>query len=244
MSYKLKAIAIMQPTFLPWLGYFAMLKCVDEFVFLDTVQFDTRSWQQRNRICHNEGSLMLTVPVKKNGLRGQSIHEVRISEEWKKNKIIKSITHSYSRYEWFEHYHESLFNLINHSRVSLCELNISIIEWGCDLLEIKTPTIRSSSLQSHRKKDQGLLDICRQRKAETYISPIGSHAYLKNSNAFKDVNINLKYFLFSCAPYKQPSKNFIPQLSFIDALFLHGPKVTNHLLNNFLLQDDPNQLAE
>ena len=65
MSYKLKAIAIMQPTFLPWLSYFAMLKCVDEFVFLDTVQFDTRSWLQRNRICHNEELFDANCPCEK-----------------------------------------------------------------------------------------------------------------------------------------------------------------------------------
>ena len=76
----------MQPTFLPWLGYFALLKCVDEFVFLDTVQFDTRSWQQRNRICHNEGSLMLTVPVKKMGCGANQFMKLESVKNGKKIK--------------------------------------------------------------------------------------------------------------------------------------------------------------
>ena len=72
------SVAIMQPTYLPWLGYFALMDRVDIFVFLDSVQFERRSWQQRNRIKGPDGPRMLTVPVFKKGLRDQRIDEVRI----------------------------------------------------------------------------------------------------------------------------------------------------------------------
>ena len=73
--------AIMQPTYLPWAGYLAMIEKVDIFVFLDSVQFARRSWQQRNRIKSANGELMLTVPVHRKGLRDQKIQNVRIERE-------------------------------------------------------------------------------------------------------------------------------------------------------------------
>ena len=71
-------VAIMQPTYLPWLGYFALMDRVDTFVYLDSVQFARRSWQQRNRIRSADGEVMLTIPVAKKGLRDQKIAEVEI----------------------------------------------------------------------------------------------------------------------------------------------------------------------
>jgi len=71
-------VAIMQPTYLPWLGYFGLMDRVDTFVYLDSVQFARRSWQQRNRIKSERGEVMLTVPVAKKGLRDQKIADVEI----------------------------------------------------------------------------------------------------------------------------------------------------------------------
>ena len=71
-------IGIMQPTFVPWAGYFGLIKFVDKFVFLDDVQFDSRSWQQRNKIYNNNSSTWLTVPVVKKNLQNQKIFDVKI----------------------------------------------------------------------------------------------------------------------------------------------------------------------
>mgnify|MGYP003315469201 CR=1 FL=1 len=71
-------IAIMQPTYLPWIGYFGLMEYVDMFVFLDSVQFEKRSWQQRNKIKTNEGERYLTIPVQSKGKRDQLINEVKV----------------------------------------------------------------------------------------------------------------------------------------------------------------------
>ena len=76
-----RTLAVMQPTFLPWVGYFALMDRVDRFVFLDDVQFDKRSWQQRNRIKTANGPLWLTVPVLTKGRRDQTIAEVQIQPD-------------------------------------------------------------------------------------------------------------------------------------------------------------------
>ena len=91
-------VAIMQPSFIPWLGYFALIKSVDKFVFLDDVQFDKRSWQQRNYIFNNNSPFLLTVPVFSKGKMSQKINETVIDESSKyKNKHLKSIVQAYSK---------------------------------------------------------------------------------------------------------------------------------------------------
>ena len=79
-------IAISQPTYLPWQGYFALIDYVDEFVFLENIQFNKRSWQQRNKIVSNEKEIFLTIPVKTKGKFSQNIFEVEI-DDFEKNKI-------------------------------------------------------------------------------------------------------------------------------------------------------------
>ena len=71
-------VAIMQPTYLPWIGYLAMIDRVDQFIYLDSVQFARRSWQQRNRIKTANGELMLTIPVSSKGRRDQLISETSV----------------------------------------------------------------------------------------------------------------------------------------------------------------------
>ena len=91
-------VAIMQPTYLPWIGYFGLINSVDLFVFLNSVQFDKRSWQQRNKIKSPKGSLYLTVPVLSKGFSKQIIKDVKIeqNQEFYK-KHINSIKHNYNK---------------------------------------------------------------------------------------------------------------------------------------------------
>ena len=96
-------IAIMQPTFMPWIGYFGMMEIVDTMVILDDVQFDKRSWQQRNKIKTESGARWITIPVKSKGLFTQLISEVEIDNEIKKQrKIISTIQNNYSNTKYFK----------------------------------------------------------------------------------------------------------------------------------------------
>ncbi len=97
-------IAISQPSYLPWLGYFDLIDQVDTFVVLDTVQFEKQSWQQRNRIKTSAGLMWLTVPVVFRGLLGQKILEVEVrdAEFWRKH--LRGIEVNYRRAPCFEEY--------------------------------------------------------------------------------------------------------------------------------------------
>ena len=98
-------IGISQPTFLPWQGYLALINYVDEFIILDDVQFDKRSWQQRNKIKLNNKELVLTIPVKTKGRYEQKIYEVAINNQTNFiEKHLKSIFLSYKKSKYFKNY--------------------------------------------------------------------------------------------------------------------------------------------
>ena len=141
-------VAIMQPTYLPWSGYFGLFNYVDFFVFLDSVQFERRSWQQRNKIKSSSGSFFLSIPVISKGLREQKIKDIKIDKESKFfEKHIKSITQNYKRTLYFEEYSNEIFHKILNNNGNLCDLNIQLILTINNFLGIKTETCRSSQLK-------------------------------------------------------------------------------------------------
>ena len=123
-------VAIMQPTYLPWLGYFDLINRSDIFVFLDSVQFDKRSWQQRNRIKTLNGELMLTVPVITKGKFDQKICDVMvdISQRFEK-KHFNSIHSNYKKSKYFEIYIQELEEIYSIKINKLADLNIRLIKW-------------------------------------------------------------------------------------------------------------------
>ena len=114
MEFKqFNRIAIMQPTFLPWVGYFELIRSVDLFIFLDSVQFDKRSWQQRNIIKTPKGSQWITIPVISKGKFKQNISEVEISSQSDFTlKLIKTIKINYSKAKFYDQFSEQIFYLI------------------------------------------------------------------------------------------------------------------------------------
>ena len=222
----MKSIAIMQPTFLPWIGYFALIDRVDEFVFLDHVQFDKRSWQQRNKIKTPNGPTWLSIPVSTKGKQTQTIQETEILYEGSKtpfDKMIKSIEHSYSKTPFYKEYANHLYDIFAQKPVHISQLNQDIIHWVCKELNITTPFIRSSDLNTSGNKDILLVNICKNRQATDYISPPGSKAYLDQSDAFDEANINLLYHTYNHPEYNQPYGDFEPYMGIIDLLFNEGP---------------------
>ena len=163
-------IAIIQPTFLPWCGYMSLIEYVDEVVFLDNVQFDKRSWQQRNRIKTSNGALTLTVPVISKNLFNQHIKDVKIDyRSTFQKKMIKSISQNYSKAKYFNDYSKEFFSLIENNHKSLLDLNIKLINFFCEKLKIELKFSFSSSLKLSSSKEQLILDICKLKNAKKYI---------------------------------------------------------------------------
>jgi hypothetical protein len=218
------AVAIMQPTYLPWLGYIALMDRVDVFVYLDSVPFDRRSWQQRNRIRSAAGIQTLTVPVFKKGMRGQKIAEVRINRDFGfPEKHIRSIEAAYAKAPFFDRYAPELFERLRRPHEFLADLTIGLIDWIAATLGIETKRLRSSTLEATGAKADLLADICTRLGAMRYVSPIGSKDYLSASDAFDRIGVPVVYNEYAHPTYPQIHGAFEPYLSVIDLLFNAGP---------------------
>lgn len=221
-------LAIMQPTYLPWMGYFDLMDQVDVFIFLDDVQFSKQSWQQKNRIKIKNGKLLLTVPVK-NKSKKQIIKDVIIdnSRNWQK-KHLTSIKLNYSKSKYYNQYIKSLEEIYMNNKDSLVDLNMKINLWIKESLNIKCKVFRASELGiDSGEKVMRLINICKKMGCNEYLSPAGSKGYIEKNNIFEKEGIKLSYQHFVHPIYNQINGDFLPYMSVIDLLFNEGDNALN-----------------
>jgi len=213
----------MQPTYLPWIGYFALMDQVNIFVFLDSVQFDKRSFQQRNRIRTEQGELYLTVPVYSKGKQKQKIIDVEIDQTQKfKKKHLASIQSNYSRAPYFKEYWAEFLEIYEKQTGKLIELNLDLIHWISEKLGIETEFRRSSEIPNEGRKADLLFSICKVLNATQYVSPLRSKDYLVKHNPFENSPIELSYIHYDQPQYQQVYTGFVPYLSALDLLMNEG----------------------
>ena len=217
--------SIMQPTYLPWLGYFDLIKQVDAFVLLDNVKLEKSSWHVRNRIRSSQGETMLTIPVSLEKSRLETcINEtiINYSKPWTK-KHLRTLEQSYGKSLYFEDFYPCIKNALTKDTLILSELTSSIIREIARFLGIHTPIYLSSELSDiSGVKDERLVSICKKFNAKTYYSPRGSSSYLDKVNyggALTKAGIQVVYQDFKPIEYNQQYTPFIPYLSAIDAAF-------------------------
>lgn len=210
----------MQPTYLPWSGYFDLMDQSDIFVFLDNVQFEKQSWQTRNKIKGGNGEIMLSVPITK----VQNISDVKINNDtkwWEKHW--KSIKFAYTNSEYFKKYELFFKEVYNTEWKLLADLDETIILYLKDQLNIKADIVKASDVGLKLKKTENLVAICKKVGADTYISPMGSAGYIQ-PRLFEEKKIKLAYQHFIHPTYTQLYGKFIPQLSVIDLIFNENDK--------------------
>ncbi len=217
-------IAISQPTYLPWIGYFDLMDQVDVFVLLDSVQFEKQSWQQRNRIKTPIGLQWVTVPVHFHGRFGQLIRDVEIRDADFWVKHWRAIELNYARARFFTKYSGDLDHRVReYDRKYLANLNIEIIQWCADALGIKTILVRSSTLQHAGKRTELLANICEGFGATQYVSPLGSAVYLlEEKNIFAAHGIDVVFQHYEHPEYRQLFPPFLPYASALDLIFNEG----------------------
>jgi hypothetical protein len=215
-------LAVHQPQYLPWLGYFDKIKQCDCFVFLDEVQYKEREFQNRNKIRTKNGWMWLTVPVLKNEVAYPDIDKVYIDnhQDWAARHW-KAIRTNYARAPYFKRYCSFFEELYKKEWQRLIDLNIYIIHHFNKLLGLDRPIHLESELGIKTTRTQRIIDICRVLKADTYLSGIGGKAYLEEG-VFNENNIKLLYQEFQHPQYRQCYEPFIPLMSVIDLLFNHG----------------------
>lgn len=219
--------AIMQPTYLPWMGYFDLMDQVDTFVFYDDVQLVRRSWGTRNRIKTAQGEQYLTLPVSRDKHRDETFFcAAQLTEDgkWRK-KHLKTIRQAYAKAPFFEEVFTFIEPLLLRQVGIHADFTIGIIEGIAKRLGIGTRFVRSSILHAKGTKDDRLLGLCLELGARAYRSPQGSAAYINEKQTggrFADSPVRLEYHHFVHPEYPQLHGAFISHLSILDALFNCG----------------------
>lgn len=225
--------AIMQPTYIPWAGYFNLIRQADTFVFLDDVQFERRSWQSRNRILLNGKEHLLTVPVVK-APRDTLLKDIRLSndENWM-DKHLRILNDAYRKASYgieMLQTIERVFTATTYLR--LTELTEQIIRSVADSLKMNTTFLRASSLECGGKRTDHLIEICRRLDCDSYLSPAGSKDYLARDDFAGKASAELSFQDFSPAPYRQYRTNcFISHLSILDVIANLGLASASHYVS-------------
>ena len=217
-------VAIHQPEFLPWLGFFDKMKKADKYIVFDNVQFKKRYFENRNKIKQNDGPVWITVPVKSKGRYVQKINEVKIDNGslWQK-KIWNKIKHCYSKSPHLNEFENEIKDIIFSGKHEfLLDLNLAFIMWFRRVLGVNTPVEFSSDLGVEEYKASDLiLEICRVSGATQYLCGPSGKNYL-NLDDFCQAGIEVVWQEFKHPRYFQQGRDFIPSLSALDIVLNCG----------------------
>ena len=219
-------VAIHQPQYLPWLGYFNKIYQADTFCYLDNVQYKKNEWQNRNRIKTANGWQWITVPVKYRF--PQKINNVKINnnENWRK-KHLRTIITNYSKAPFFNDYIGIFEDVYSKDWITIPDLNISIIERVCQIINfVDKNTVRASSLDVSDDPTDRLIDICKSLGGDTYLSGRDGANYM-NLERFKERGIEVVFQDFQHPEYQQLFNGFQSHMSIIDIIFNCGPESIN-----------------
>lgn len=229
-------VVISQPTYLPWLGYFRIIKEADIFVFLDNVQFEPRSWQCRNRIKTPTGWMWLTVPTHHNADSKICDVDIDNSKPWKRQHW-NAIKTCYGKAKYFNVYSQFFKSVYESEWTKIAALNMHIIKYLANQLGLNTSFLQASTLESEGKRTRLLFDICKKLDATRYVSSIGAKKYMEADGAkalFEKGSIEVEFLQFNNPIYPQLFGDFIPELSFLDCLFNCGPECSKIMFDEEL----------
>ena len=229
-------LAVMQPYFFPYLGYFALIKKVDTFVLFDTPQFIRHGWIERNQVLKPNGEpLYIKVPLKRHK-RETAINEIKIkdTEDWRK-KIFAQLEPYKKVAPNYERVIELLYEIFKCETESLVEFNFYALKKTCKYLRISTPIQIWSSMNIDidqvNAPDEWALNISKALYAKEYYNPEGGVSFF-NRDKFKKEDIDLFFLKFQPKNYKQFTSDFTPFLSVIDVMMFNSKEKIQDLLEN------------
>ena len=220
----------MQPTYLPYLGYFVLMAAADQFYLLDDVQFARQSWQQRNRLLGPGGEQRLTIEVQKQPLT-TPICDILLNDQkpWRE-KHLKAIETTYQNHPYFQEGFDFFKSHLSRPQTHLADLTCGLIIDGADRMGIKTPISRTHSLKTAHGRSDRLVSLCEHAKASDYLSPIGAKDYLEADGVLAQ-HVSIHFMHYQPAPYPQGREaDFIPYLGFLDAVMSLGFAATGEMI--------------
>ena len=219
-----KRVAIVQSSYIPWKGYFDLIRASDEFILLDDVQFTKRDWRSRNRIKTKDGVTWLSIPVHTKGRYQQTVADTTIADPSWSRRHWKAICGAYAKAPFFNAY-ASPFAELYERPVSdrLSEVNHSLIVAVCRAFGLTTPIRWSSEYQPCVGRNERLIDLCLKAGASEYLSGPSARGYI-DEHAFAAAGICVLFADYQGYPeYPQPYPPFEHAVSAIDLLFCAGP---------------------
>ncbi len=224
--------AIIQPSFLPWRGFFDIIRKSNIFVFLDDVQYDKNSWRNRNKIKTSRGTQWITVPVLTTGRFGQKINETEIRNDsgWR-DKLLHTLYFNYRRAPFFDTYFPVLQDALTKDWALIADLDIHLTLEVMRLLGIETKTVRSSELKIETDdKNERIVHICRELGIQHYLSGPAAKKYMSGF-PYENQGISIEFMRYDYPPYDQLHGTFEPQVSIIDLLFNKGGEAPSYIWN-------------
>lgn len=228
-----KAVGILQPGYLPWLGYFEQMAYVDQFIFMDDVQYTKRDWRNRNRIKTANGPIWLTVPVPKHPLDTPlNAKEIIYAGFWV-HKHLRSIELNYGKRPYFQPLFSEIEGVLLKRSERLVDLTTELIAVLCRHLDIDTPTALSSTVPRHepvsggdqqhlRDKNARIIAICRHFGADCLYGGKKSANFI-DVDRFRQQGIDIIFQDYHHPIYPQAYGEFVPHMSAIDLIMNTGP---------------------
>jgi WbqC-like protein family len=227
-------VAIHQPNFFPWLGYFDKIARADVFVLLDDVQFPKKggTWTNRVQLVNNGHVLWATVPVRRDYSGVRNINDIQINdaEPWR-DKLLRTLQTAYAKAPHFKEVFAFVEPLVRFETDRLAELNLHALGQMCDALGLaRARRVPSSGLGVTSESTQRLIDIVRRLGGSAYLCGGGAGGYQEDAQ-FAAAGVRLVYQAFAHPTYPQPGPGpFTPGLSVLDALMSCGFDGTARLL--------------
>jgi hypothetical protein len=228
----MSSIAVMQPYFFPYIGYFQLIEAVDTFVFYDDVDFIKNGWINRNRILINDEPKYFTIPCK-NVSSYEKIKNIKHGlDQRKRKKLLKKIKFTYSRAPYFEEVYTITQQVLGTETEFISKLAIDSVKKCSIYLGLECSFLKSSVEYENGELDaaERLIDICKLEDKVNYINPIGGKE-LYSKEYFEEKGINLQFLQPAAKEYDQFGDDFTPWLSIIDVMMFNSPgKIKNELL--------------
>lgn len=225
-------VVILQPSYIPWRGYFHQIQKADLFIFYDCVQYDKHGWRNRNAIKTAQGSQWLTIPVNTKGCvsEGKVIKDIPIiwDTPWNE-KHLKSIQQNYAKAPFFITYSPLLESIYSRRDSILADFTCATTEMIARELGIRhTQFLRSSAIDAEGSKTERLIGILKKVGSTHYISGPSAEDYIERDQ-FEDSGISLEFMAYDYPEYPQLYGAFQPQVSILDLLFNVGPDAGKYI---------------
>jgi len=226
-------VGIMQPYFLPYIGYFQLINAVDTFVIYDNIQYTKKGWINRNRMLQNNTDDIFTLPIKKDS-DYLNIDQRFVADDFNALKLCNKIKTLYKRADYFENTFELMNEILDYNDKNLFEYILHSIHVLVKYLDIKTKIIVSSTIDiDHTLTGQDkVIAICKELKASDYINSIGG-VELYSKDTFLENNIKLGFIKSKEIVYEQFNNEFVPWLSILDILMFNDKDKIKSMLTNY-----------